>query len=363
MGFHSDNLPCDRQLRQLRLQAQLSDGLITPAEFDTHMLSLNSLPSGGALDEPVTVDDYHRLTYKHYITGTLEHMSLINPTSLGDCLFTAVQISRNIFTLPTDELHRFIEQSLGGRKPALEPYQTGCRLHSDALFLRRSAIRHLRYLHETKLHSVINELLADFSDADLDLYLATMHEPDTPAGILEVATLADMLKIPIEVLRENEEHPTSLTSFGLYLPLDGEPISFTSKTRTMQLILENDHFSPIIRQDSCLWPDRPPTSIPPTFQTLRQSLARRAEHTAHTYGGISTLGANGPKTTWLRGPSLPPDTTPPFSNPAGNIKDQLISDLDRTYNLKQRPSALPPQRFQSSRHRRRWPLTKPPPLC
>ena len=80
-----------------------------------------------------------------------------------------------------------------------------------------------------------------------------MELSTTPGGILEIAALADLLKTPIELLRENEKDLTSLTSFGIYLPSSG---ALDVKTEPIYLVLEHDHFSPIITKECCLWPDQ-----------------------------------------------------------------------------------------------------------
>ena len=347
-AWHTSDFTCYKHNRRVRYQTKLMEGSMTLDEYNEAIRSVNTeIPTGGhypfCLDDPtndkvtLTVDDYRHYMGKQYTTGNLSHIALTNPTVTADCLFSAVVIAQRVSTLDLPDLHRFLITSIGGRSPPLELYQTGCTLHSDALYLRRATVRHLKYLRETKLNSTINDLLECTSDSEFDTYIHFLQDPFTPASILEVATLADMLKIPIEVLRENEEKPQSLTSFGAYLP--NNPLMETLKPPIL-LVLDDGHFSPLITPDSCIWPDKSPSPshIPlntSNFQATRHRLASRAELMAHTHRGAMTISPEMPRTTWLRGPSLPADTLSPLK-PKESLRESLLQEFTRLHDMKER---------------------------
>ena len=165
--------------------------------------------------------------------------------------------------------------------------------------LRRSTIQHLRHLYSTRNNQVVNFLTQDLNQITFDEYATYMQNDTSPSSMLIVATLADYLKTPIEILRPAPGTTyASLASFSTYVPSGCFEPPFRKPLRnTIQLLLDKEHFLTLITTTSYLWPmcnqearihpiyQPPPGQITP----ISKSINHRAHLEAMTQHHINSL--------------------------------------------------------------------------
>ena len=240
---------CWLKIEQDKLDKDVEEGLIDEDDYNQKSAKLYHNPSGsgtGKSELPFgsDIEDYWTLMSAQTADGEFILSNPINNNCLYSAIRQAIHLSDKNHTTAIDKIYKSI----------FKAYASTSEIDSLKEMRQQNAL-HLEHLYTTKSNAFINTLTEECSPEEIANYSKHISKKPEPSCMLEVASISDLLDLPIEIMRET--HTGKLASYVYLLPKGiSEPPFRKSKMESIKLLLKDNHFNLILPANSALAPDK-----------------------------------------------------------------------------------------------------------
>ena len=240
---------CWLKIEQDKLDKDVEEGLIDEDDYNQKSAKLYHNPSGsgtGKSELPFGSDteDYWTLMSAQTADGEFILSNPINNNCLYSAIRQAIHLSDKNHTTAIDKIYKSI----------FKTYASTSEIDSLKEMRQQNAL-HLEHLYTTKSNAFINTLTEELCPEEIANYSKHISKKPEPSCMLEVASISDLLDLPIEIMRET--HTGKLASYVYLLPKGiSEPPFRKSKMESIKLLLKDNHFNLILPANSALAPDK-----------------------------------------------------------------------------------------------------------
>ena len=264
-GQYHTSAKCWMEIEQNKLDKDLSTSIIDKLTYNKRSASLYENPSGSGVGGVYDLDPSSHEYLKLISARTIkEEYILTNPVS-ENCLYTAVL---QALWLSEDDHHKSVSKIYN---MMLEPKH----FQQKIMVLRADNGKNLMQLRHNRSNELINLLSQNVDDHAFAHYCTWVRANPNPSCMLEVASLTDLLDMPIEILRETNEG--DLASYLSLMPNGTMEPPFRKPARHgIRLLLKDEHYNVVLSQDSALAPEANQMKDCPLLSTSMHWVATRA---------------------------------------------------------------------------------------